>query len=160
MPPVELKTASVWWNGPAWMHLPAAQWPSSSIPTESAAPIDSYSCLVTVLQPRPPGEDSFTIFSSLSSLERVIATCLQFRHCLSERQPPPRDRPFTSHELNTAFLRCIFWIQQSYFADEIRRLAARAEVGKNSALRKLTTFLDQQGILESKGTSRIRVTLF
>ena len=151
MPPVELETAHLWWNGPAWMHLPAAQWPSSSISTESAAPIDSYSCIVTMLQSQSPGEDPFTRFSSLIRLERVIATCLRFRHCFSEREPIPRDRPFTFHELNTAFLRCVFCIQQSYFADEIRRLAARAEVGKNSALRQLTPFLDQQGILRVEG---------
>ena len=148
-------------SGPAWIRLPAEQWPSSLAPivsdsilqnvdaTESLPRIGLVTCLTSTLQ--LASEDPFTRFSSLLRLERVIARCLRFRHRLSDSDRLPSSEALTFRELEVAFIRCVFWVQQSYFVDDIRCLSTRATVGRNSLLRKLAPFIDQHGVLRIGG---------
>ena len=96
-------------------------------------------------------EDPFSRFSSLLHLERVIARCLWFRDRLFDNGRLSRNEALTFREVEVAIIRCVFWVQQSYFADDIRCLSTQAAVARNSPLRKLVPFIDHHGVLRVDG---------
>ena len=155
MLPAEVKESSLWWNGPTWMYS-SGLWgprPPTSIPSKDLLEINppgiGRTCLSFVVQ--HPLEDPSARFSSLLRLERVIAYCLRLRHRSIASRTSPIHGGLTSDELETAFLRSVYWVQRTYFAEEIRSLEAQSTTGKNSPRRKLTPFLDECGILRVGG---------
>lgn len=75
--PSQLKSYSLWWNGPHWLQQSIIDWPSSTPePEESQKPPEPFVNTVTVTENKT--DFAFDPFSSLDKLIRVTARCLQF----------------------------------------------------------------------------------
>lgn len=144
-----LATSSLWWGGPSWLSGPSEQWPQTNDIAESDLPeqlTKRRTCCQVLIE-----KDFMDNISSLTLLERVIARCLRFLRVLKPEERPPMQASLLSSELNLAFLRCASFTQQSSFPQELVALKAGEAVRRNSQMRDLNPFLDEQGIIRVGG---------
>ena len=144
---VKLEKSCLWWQGPPWLSQHPSTWPTQPV---NATPI----CSVVQGAQRagrsdpPIGDNDFIErFSRLESLLRAIARCLRF---LRLGRPGGRELlvgPITVLELNTAFYKCVSFVQALSFQREISVLRRGYSLGRGDRLSALSPFLDTQGVL-------------
>ncbi|KAL7291704.1 hypothetical protein TKK_0014493 [Trichogramma kaykai] len=155
--PEQLLESKLWWSGPSWLTLPAADW-SMGVrePKDAAAAADVFH----VQQERminDQREDSimkvFENFSTYTKLIRVIAYCGRWLHKTRARK---NSMNYVSNYVTTAELawaRAILFqaLQRHYFAAELQCLQSGRQLQKKSKLARLTLFIDEQGLLRLGG---------
>jgi len=92
-------------------------------------------------------------FSTFKGLLRVTATCLRFANLCRKFRVDPSS-PLTVEELECA-KQCLIKMEQiSGFRSEIESLQKNNTIAKNSKLKHLNPFLDQNGLLRVGGRLR------
>lgn len=141
---------SLWWS-PAWLAESQSCWPTSEIRQETdGLELPGLRCLVVSLSPVIP-DASFLIekYGSLNKLVTVLAYIRRFLH--NSRHVNDRiSSPFLTYkERNDATLHLVRITQQEHFSAELGSLQ-RGEIIK-SPLRRLTPFIDSQGLIRVGG---------
>ncbi|XP_058128358.1 uncharacterized protein LOC131291530, partial [Anopheles ziemanni] len=156
----EFLDSRVWREGPAWLSLPRSSWPISK-PAEIIENdiLESNTTVLTILEPGNCNE-IFLRWSEYRRLISRVAYCLRFIRKTRNRlrgnitvvdSSDMLPEVLTAEELAEADDCLIRLAQQDGFAAEINELKKGKQLKKQSALRRLTPFLDEKGILRVGG---------
>ncbi|XP_061717739.1 uncharacterized protein LOC133525497 isoform X1 [Cydia pomonella] len=150
MSPSDFIQFELWVHGPAWLHDPNYQHPTSEpVSTElEAKPMKVQVC--TVLSPAQPSEElsAWTKYSSLTKAVRVVAYCLRFCKKLKGESFPSY---LTARELDNALKVGIKASQLSAFPRELTNLNNSNPLPRRSIILSLCPFLDEDGIMRTRG---------
>lgn len=146
--PSQIINNSLWWQGPSWACYPISQWPIEPfVPCKSGSDIPEMKKSVTltaltVVEDSPIYQLGLRI-SSWSKLLRCVVYVLRFIRKL------PRNKFVTASDLNTAEKAIIRALQAKYFGHDIASIRKLDLPSKN--IRKLSPFIDEDGILRIQG---------
>ncbi|XP_055622539.1 uncharacterized protein LOC129766108 [Toxorhynchites rutilus septentrionalis] len=135
----ELLDASLWWNGPTWLHSETSPWPET-VPY-STATTEILETRKTVALPvadqEPP--DIIDRYHSIRQVLRVAALLWRFcENCRRHAQNQPLVvGPLTPEDIDHALLMLIRRVQGQCFDIEIRQLTSSGQVDRKSKLRFL-----------------------
>ena len=143
--PLELLKNKLWNEGPSWLTKPESYWPkieSSLNLAPNEMPETKKECCLKL-------EININIlerFFSFSKLKRIIAIC--YRCHPKYRQNKGNIK---TNELDHAEQVILKLIQSLYFQDELYRLKKNKEIHRESRIRQLDPFIDENGLLRVGG---------
>ncbi|XP_071053596.1 uncharacterized protein [Onthophagus taurus] len=143
----ELSGLELYWTGPQWLRETDNAWPVRNFRNESLPEMRKLFLAVTTTDDHLL---SFSRFSSLIRLQRVIAYVFRFGHnCY--RKAIRNKGPLDKTELEQSLKFIVKISQRDSFAEEIRALKSNKDIQKNSKLAKLNVFLDKNEIMRVGG---------
>jgi hypothetical protein len=92
-------------------------------------------------------EDITQRFSKLNRLIRVIAYCRRFIYNCRQPKANRQTTTLSTQDLDKALTCCVKMVQQTSFAQGVEELMKQQEVSRNSSLKTLHPFTDQEGLL-------------
>ncbi|XP_073955623.1 uncharacterized protein [Choristoneura fumiferana] len=153
--PNDLINQTSWWHGPYWLSQPADAWPRSafSVDTDSYLGEQKLVTLVAHSSEETPFVILLNKFSSLKTLNRVVAYCLRYIHNLKHRLSKNKviTGPITPAEVTRALMALIKFSQMNYFSSEIELLKAHKFNSLPKTFKKLSPFVDDAGLLRVGG---------
>ncbi|XP_070530765.1 uncharacterized protein [Cardiocondyla obscurior] len=153
----ELSQTQLWWRGPFWLSQEREHWPDQRQPTVD---MDNLAQAFSLQEADPEMESEGNVllerFSTLNRAVRVTAQCFRFMENLRRRRQ--EETIVCSHltvdELTKARHALIKCSQRIDFFKDIQALHRDGVVSKNSRLRRLNPYLDQDGLLRINGRLR------
>ena len=133
-----LKSSHRFYTGPEFLYLAESFWPQQNL--IAPAEIDDIAAVYKISAETEKTLELVEQAVSLTALKRSVADS---RDGLT--------RPRTVIELQTALRDCLIAVQLQHFGDELRDLSAGKDPQRSSRLRKLTPFLDEEGLLRVGG---------
>ncbi|XP_055623250.1 uncharacterized protein LOC129766687 [Toxorhynchites rutilus septentrionalis] len=152
MPVKEFIQSKLCRGGPEWLQDPnnwSKNGPDDSFTYEDLELRVSLPALAVSTQPDP----LFYLRSSLNSLLRIVSYCLRFGHN-TRFQAKHITGPLAVKEIGKAKRVLTHLAQYEHFAEEIRQLRKQQLVLKQSPLRLLNPYLDEEGIIRVGGRLR------
>ncbi|XP_052901615.1 uncharacterized protein LOC128309298 [Anopheles moucheti] len=161
MAAVDFLKSKLWSSGPEWLALSSSQWPDfCPEPDENSnLEIRKVSAAFTNYVTNHPW---FTMCSSYTRLLRIIALCIRFTRNVKEKArtqqtslritTPLSITPEDTEAAKTVLCRLA---QQDEFTTELKQLTKGEAIAKQSPLRRLNPFLDEQGILRVGGRLKL-----
>ncbi|XP_028168875.1 uncharacterized protein LOC114358909 [Ostrinia furnacalis] len=143
----DLKTCKLWWDGPKWLSQQEIIFTKPSV---SHTDLEQRNIHAN-LKINEEKIIKFEEFDNLNELLTVIVYSIRFLH--SKTNPEGIDEPITTQELDIALKKCIK-IEQEEFNDEIEDLKANKNVKRNSKLKTLNPYLDEDDVLRVGGRLR------
>lgn len=163
----ELINRTLWWHGPEFLLEPLDNWPRNTHASNfSRKPTSAPEFRQPKLQSHVSFINStdddfiFNCYSTFSKLRRIIALCFRFLNNIktnlelknTEKSVNKKQIGFLTHEeliSSTEFL--VKLSQKEAFSDEISSLAKNKEINRNSKLKSLSPFLDENKVLRVGG---------
>lgn len=154
--PQELLNYPLWWTGPAFLLSPQPNWsPFSSLSSSSSlseVAAEEKKIVLTTLINLDSLDSLLHKYSSLPKIKRIIAYVLRFIQNLKSSRNVRQFNDLTNSELHRALLLLVKRVQHTSFSEDITRLENGRSLSKY--LRKLSPFLDQEGVLRVGGRLR------
>lgn len=149
--PQELVDHPLWWAGPTWLKDPPESWPiCNEIALDNPIVIGEEKTISLVtFSPFSVIDYYLERYSSLSRIQRIVAYSLRFIKNLRLKEELRMLEPFNQFELHEALLLLVKQIQHKVFSQDINNLEKKRPLSK--PLRKLSPFLDDQGVLRVGG---------
>ncbi|XP_071056518.1 uncharacterized protein [Onthophagus taurus] len=150
VPVRQLREATLWWSGPAWLSSSSGDWPSLHPDFSSESEREKRSTPAS--HTATPSDEGWNLkhrYSSLNKLLRVTAWCSR----IFSKSSYVSD-VLTPDEVDKALM---FWVQecqQLSFRKEIRELLGGRVISKSSPLFRLSPFVDGNGFLRIAGRLR------
>lgn len=147
--PHDLQTNSLWWHGPEWLKLSTSQWPRLEPSKESPMLEERETIRGHPVQAREPC-DLLDRYSSLVRLQRITALCIRF---INRLKNPEMIVPsyITAPELNHALQVLTKMVQELHFSRDLKAIKERRLLPKDSQLKTLTPFVDNDEVLRLGG---------
>jgi len=161
--PSNLKTQALWWEGPAWLKLSSDQWPQTPQIKSAESCLEDRNQLPMHVTQYINDWDLAMKFSSWPKLLRVTAYVIKFtqqlrKHVRSSSKGDIKNKTFNSSslfllpsEIQNAREFWIRTIQQQLFPKEYSSLSKKVNIQKNSKLKSLNPFIDEQGSIRIRG---------
>lgn len=147
--PSQLENANLWWNGPEFLlNRTFESSPMQQIQCDNDLP---EARTVINLCTRLNNSDLFQRYSSLCTLQRVIAYCFRFVNNAKAKSSNRTYGPLLTKELQKSLYRLIKLAQGEVFFGEISNLVVGREINVKSSLLSLNPLIDNQGILRVGG---------
>ena len=146
----ELRTSSLWWNGPTWLNNASSEWPSPPTSLDHGTiPDQRTGTIVAVHQVAPPNE-YISNFSKWSRLVRVTAYILRFVR--NAREPARRTiGPLSASEHHRAETTIFRLSQLEGYPLETEALTRGKPLRVSSPLMSLIPFIDSDGVMRVGG---------
>lgn len=146
-----LKNSSTWWRGPEWLSLPNEMWPKTELKKVNETEMEYLKC-ISVMECVSQEEIKLLNIANYSKLSKVIRVVAWIKRFLSRLQKvKPEAETLTADEVQAAEEILIMQIQSHFYKDELQALHNNSEISPKSHIFKLVPFLDDSGILRSKG---------
>ncbi|XP_061707816.1 uncharacterized protein LOC133518203 [Cydia pomonella] len=152
--PQDLVNQTCWWSGPDWLRHPTESWPKSVLPPDRDVLHDEQKITVLVVSNDNALIDNLLEkFSSLRTLQCVLAYCCRFANNAKNRKTPGKwlRGPLTSFEIKQALMVIVRFVQQRSFAQEIEIILNNHSNSLPKAFRRLSPFMDDAGLLRVGG---------
>ena len=155
LPPECLTNECRWLNGPAFLLLSKDKWPEQCLGLDTFSVSDESACVTQltgdcVAPDRGPLID-VNRFSSWTRLWRSVCWVKRFVNNCKRPKSERTCGPLTVQERAEAEELLIRLSQKEVFEKEIENLKSGKDVPRSSSLRKLSPFLDSNGVLRSRG---------
>lgn len=152
--PHELQTCHIWWNGPSFFSHPKELWPETLLTVSSDDP-EMKAEMKTSLIVNTPNELFLYIqtrFSNFRTLINVFAFINRFaNHARKTKVTQRASEVLTVEEVETAKLNIIRIVQREMFSKEYKALNNKTQLPKQSTIRSLAPFLDNERVLRISG---------
>lgn len=153
--PEQLMSHGLWWTGPDFLLTPPETWDhfkSSEEDSEEVFCEQKPLVCITEIDKLPCPLDLLEKFSSLRKIQGTIAYCIRFANLLRAPRENRVSGGLTEAELYHALVVLVKAVQSMVFNKEISDL----EVGRpcSKPIRKLSPFLDEDGVLRVGGRLR------
>ncbi|XP_075150809.1 uncharacterized protein LOC142224916 [Haematobia irritans] len=141
----ELRSNTLWWNGPKWLVKPPEFWPKSTTFKEP-----DLERKVTTFQTEVVTDDILERFSSFNRAMRVICYMYRFiRNCQKNRSSVMSF--ITAEEIRFVKFQLIRVAQQKFYSHEYNALRNGGNISSRSKLLTLNPVLDGNDILRVNG---------
>ncbi|XP_058817215.1 uncharacterized protein LOC131680520 [Topomyia yanbarensis] len=158
--------SKLWKGGPNWLSNPRTKWPVLKFTEYPEDGKERRKLITAVTRTQVICSTINPIFARFSSYERLLrstAYILRFianARCKARTQPLPLTGPIPSISLNVKHLnnaeqKLTQLAQADAFDEEIQNLQHNKAVGKRSAIRLLTPFLDPEGTIRVGGRLKL-----
>ncbi|XP_058827609.1 uncharacterized protein LOC131687534 [Topomyia yanbarensis] len=158
--------SKLWKGGPNWLSNPRTKWPVLKFTEYPEDGKERRKLITAVTRTQVICNTINPIFARFSSYERLLrstAYILRFianARCKARTQPLPLTGPIPSISLNVKHLniaeqKLTQLAQADAFDEEIQNLQHNKAVGKRSAIRLLTPFLDPEGTIRVGGRLKL-----
>ena len=147
--PSQITSSNLWWHGPSFLMDPLFS--SNSLQHETFSTSEEEAPLrVNIVSSLPDFWVSFSErFSKFNRLIRSLSYIIRFTK--NSRKITIPSSTLTAEETKFASNFIISKIQHAYFSNEITSLKSGKHFSKNSKVRSLTPFLDENGLLRVGG---------
>ncbi|XP_075157918.1 uncharacterized protein LOC142231185 [Haematobia irritans] len=143
----ELRSNTLWWNGPKWLVKPPEFWPKSTTFKEP-----DLERKVTTFQTAVVTDDILERFSSFNRAMRVICYMYRFiRNCQKKRSSVMGNSFITAEEIRFVKFQLIRVAQQKFYSHEYNALRNGGNISSRSKLLTLNPVLDGNDILRVNG---------
>ncbi|XP_075151112.1 uncharacterized protein LOC142225221 [Haematobia irritans] len=143
----ELKSNTLWWNGPTWLVKPPEFWPK---PTTFKEP--ALERKVITFQIETATEDILERFSSFNRAMRVICFMYRFiRSCQKKRSSFMVKNSITAEEIRFVKFQLIRVAQIKFYSHEYNALKNGEHISTKSKLLTLNPFIDENNLLRVNG---------
>ncbi|XP_073979069.1 uncharacterized protein [Rhodnius prolixus] len=153
--PQELVSHQLWWEGPPWLKSNHESWPLGPVNADLSDPVvgaEIRSQALNVSSVMPCPEELESKFSSLYTLQNVVAWCLRFAH--NTKNPVHRmSGPLNVKERSEALRVLIVRAQQHSLSEEIED--AQSPRPRLRLVKTLGLFLHTDGVLRVGGRLRL-----
>uniref|UniRef100_A0A182KH50 Integrase zinc-binding domain-containing protein n=1 Tax=Anopheles christyi TaxID=43041 RepID=A0A182KH50_9DIPT len=153
--------SKLWGFGSDWLALSPSHWPNSYPEPVDETNLEIHQVSAAVMK-TPTNHPWFTLCSSFKRLLRIVAYCIRFTRNSKEKARTQQTTicnptPFviTPEDMEAANTVLCRLAQQDAFSTELELLQKGNDVPKQSPLRTLNPFLDQQGIIRVGGRLRL-----
>ena len=154
----KLCTLNLWKNGPSFLRSAETEWPQQPVLNDIG--LDNLeiklkgTCGLTIAQPEcstiNPLDKLIDSTSSWYKLKCRVAWLLRLKRMLAKTGNFTKGS-LTIHELNDAENAIFCYIQQKHFASTIKLLQESKPLTRKHELRKLSPFIDTDGLLKVRG---------
>ncbi|XP_048003104.1 uncharacterized protein LOC125239532 [Leguminivora glycinivorella] len=152
--PDDLVHHNNWWQGPSWLGLDKVDWPKSTVAVDLDVLHEERKVTVLTVSVKESWTDNLmNKFSSLRTLQRVLAYCRRFAYNARNQKMPNNllSGPLTPLELKQALMFLVCHVQKHHFASEIEKVTSSLSNSLPKAFKKLCPFLDDAGLLRVGG---------
>ncbi|XP_063623858.1 uncharacterized protein LOC134795856 [Cydia splendana] len=152
--PQDLVNQTCWWSGPDWLRHPTESWPKSVLTPDRDVLHDEQRITVLVVSNDNALVDNLLEkFSSLGTLQRVLAYCRRFANNAKNQKTTGKllRGPLTPLEVKQSLMILVRFVQQRSFAQEIEKISNKLSNSLPKAFRKLSPFIDEAGLLRVGG---------
>ncbi|XP_048000251.1 uncharacterized protein LOC125237304 [Leguminivora glycinivorella] len=148
--PEDLVECDIWWKGPSWLVKEEKDWPCSPLHDPSNDCIVEEQRICSLLVTADPNliDEVLSRFSSLFTLKRVLAYCFRFLRSAKDGKVVGS---LQSAETTAALMFLVKHVQLTSFSVEINQLREDRLNALPKGLRKLSLFIDSQGIVRVGG---------
>ncbi|XP_047504174.1 uncharacterized protein LOC125049113 [Pieris napi] len=145
----DLKHCNLWWKGPTWLQKGEIILTDENIfTTDLEKKKEKIKTLIlTNIKEVKRFSEKFERFTTLNELLRTIAYCKKFIKFKKDN----KNITITTEDIEEALLTCIKIVQNEEFETEIDSLKKKNNIKKNSKLKTLNPFLDNNGVLRVGG---------
>ncbi|XP_070524570.1 uncharacterized protein [Cardiocondyla obscurior] len=163
MSPKELSESNLWWHGPFWLSQSPNQWPRQEKNTNS---LEEHAQVNLVHRtPLDTGNDKDNFINRFFNLNRtvqVVAWCLRYvTNYRRRKQREQKEMSFiTVSELSKARIALIKLTQRIEFSNDIVAVRNNQQLPRNSPLKRLNPYLDDEGVLRVMGRLRHSSVLY
>jgi hypothetical protein len=151
--PSQLRDNALWWHGPSWLENSTENYQTIKITNQNLENIPEKKGLSIGAVVTNEELDIFTKCSDFPKLKRVVAYVCRFINN-AKRVNNKITGPLTTEELNVANNVIVKSIQKRSFAEEYHQLSTGGGIEKNSTIRNLSPFLDENGVIRVGGRIR------
>lgn len=149
----DLISSTLWLNGPPWLSEHTASLLQDEVPVTLSIPDELFpnSGTVTCLSAEfTPVEIDFSRWGHFTKALKCFAWVIRFvNNC--KPGAVKSTGPLSYTELDQAKTKLFFCVQREKYSQEITNLTLDKSLPKGSAIRKFNPFLDENGLLRSKG---------
>lgn len=147
--PAQLRQNQLWWEGPKWLQVDEHTWPNDSErgPLSTEEIPESKKERVIVLNTRINCH-MIENYSSLEKALRITAYCMRWKNYKKNKR---FSEEIELEEIESAKSKLIKLVQQEYFGEEIKCLTEGKNISKQSKLKLLNPFLDENGQIRVGG---------
>ncbi|XP_047517776.1 uncharacterized protein LOC125057886 [Pieris napi] len=145
----DLKHCNLWWKGPTWLQKGEIILTDENIFTTDLEKKKERikTLILTNINEEKRFSVKFERFTTLNELLRTIAFCKKFIKFKKDN----KNITITTEDIEEALLTCIKIVQNEEFETEIDSLKKKNNIKKNSKLKTLNPFLDNNGVLRVGG---------
>lgn len=151
--PQRLQLEELWWTGPHWLRTRSISWTASTPIHESTDDLEERAprC-TTAIKDREQNLWMLDQYSSLRTLLRITAWVQRaLKRFRKDVTSPSSHEPLTVEEIESSLKWWVKCTQQAYFSAEIKSLKSQNPLPISNDLRRLTPFLDTDGLLRLRG---------
>lgn len=145
--PSELIESNLWWHGPSFLTNDSEQWPSQSKFEVNETQLELKENAAPAV---PKMDDTFIVrFSNYQKLLRVTSYIMRFYNIVSKKTTIKQS--ITTSEIHDSLIRLVRYSQHLTFKDDLKELQRQKSVTKQSRLKYLNPFIDNEGVLRVGG---------
>lgn len=144
----ELMLDDMWWKGPRWLQTKEIPFEQQKLTTDLE--MKNNMNINVKIQEEGDFTERFKEFTNLLELTKAVSYCKRFLAYKRSIQATV----LTTEEIDNSKKICIKLVQTKSFEDDINRLKQKKQVRKDSPLKTLDPYLDEENILRVGGRLR------